>query len=111
MAELALTEDEQELTPEELKALTKVNPILQQSWLMLVEHCYQPDYQMTLECCLQAQENSLKSRKFGLEFISAFRAPFITVLSACHDVSKEKTLANMRNSFVAFNERIPIEKE
>ena len=89
----------------------KVNLSLQKAILLLVEHCHQPDYQATLECSLAMLDDDLQRRQMSAAFSANMRNVLTRVLSACHDVSKETTVARMQASFKDMDAQLSSEHE
>ena len=89
----------------------KTNLILQKAMLLLVERCHHPDYPATLECSLAVMEDDLNSRQMNAAFIAKMRNVLTRVLSACHDVSKEATIARMQAKFEVMDAQLSSEHE
>ena len=100
-----------ELSFDEEDKFLKVNLSLQKAILLLVEHCHQPDYQATLECSLAVLDDDLKRRQTSAAFIASMRNVLTRVISACHDVGREKTIAGMQTGFEAMDAQLALEHE
>ncbi len=112
MAEPLLTG---ELFLDEEGCFLTINLRLQKALLLLVEHCHQPNYQATLDCSLKALDDDLSQRqannKQAFAPVTASMKKIMTmVLSACFDLSRERTLAKMREGFAVMDAHLSSER-
>ena len=108
MADPLLSSD---LSLDEEEKLFTVNLSLQQDMLFLVEHRHNPDHQATLERSLAALEDVLNKRQTSGAFADSIRDVLTRVLSACHDVSRGKTIARVQAGFAVMDAQLSSQHE
>lgn len=93
----------------------KVNLGLQKAMLLLVEQCHKPDYRATLDCSLKALDDLSRRQKSDPQVVvlmtASMKKALTIVLSACFDVSKEKTIAKMQAGFEVMDAALSSEHE